>query len=252
MSLLIDKYNMDEFVNISDYILRIGAAFLLGGVIGFERQWQQKKAGLRTNTLVAIGAASFALLSIDLHDLSGGDPGRVAAQIVTGIGFIGAGVIMKDGFDVRGLNTAATIWCSAAVGTLVGMGFLLEALITTTAIVLSHILLRPISIRLSKISAYRKTEVRETYYQVSIQCSLNIESNVRFLLLSHIETNDQLLMRSINRDIIETNPDEIIIQIEVATIGKQENLLENLVASLIMKLEVTRAGWKLVGQETEF
>jgi len=243
---------MDGFVEITEYIFRIGAAFLLGGIIGFERQWQQKDAGLRTNTLVAIGAASYVLLSLDLHSLSGGDPGRVTAQIVTGIGFIGAGVIMKDGFGVRGLNTAATIWCSAAVGTLAGMGFFAGAIVTTTAVVLSHLILRPISVRLSKLSAYRKTKVKETYYQVSIQCSLNIESNVRFWVLSHIETNDQLLLRSINRDIIETNPEEIIIQVEVATIGNQENLLENLVTSLIMKLEVTRAGWKLVGQETEF
>lgn len=243
---------MDGSVEITEYIFRIGAAFLLGGIIGFERQWQQKDAGLRTNTLVAIGAASYVLLSLDLHSLSGGDPGRVTAQIVTGIGFIGAGVIMKDGFGVRGLNTAATIWCSAAVGTLAGMGFFSGAIVTTTAVVLSHLILRPISVRLSKLSAYRKTKVKETYYQVSIQCSLNIESNVRLWVLSHIETNDQLLLRSINRDIIETNPEEIIIQVEVATIGNQENLLENLVTSLIMKLEVTRAGWKLVGQETEF
>lgn len=243
---------MDGSVEITEYIFRIGAAFLLGGIIGFERQWQQKDAGLRTNTLVAIGAASYVLLSLDLHSLSGGDPGRVTAQIVTGIGFIGAGVIMKDGFGVRGLNTAATIWCSAAVGTLAGMGFFAGAIVTTTAVVLSHLILKPISVRLSKLSAYRKTKVKETYYQVSIQCSLNIESNVRFWVLSHIETNDQLLLRSINRDIIETNPEEIIIQVEVATIGNQENLLENLVTSLIMKLEVTRAGWKLVGQETEF
>lgn len=242
---------MEGLVDIAEYVLRIGAAFLLGGIIGFERQWQQKNAGLRTNTLVAIGAASYVLLSIDLHSLSGGDPGRVTAQIVTGIGFIGAGVIMKDGFDVRGLNTAATIWCSAAVGTLAGMGFFLEALITTTAVVLSHLILRPISIRLSKLSAYNKTEVRETYYQVSIQCSLDQESNVRFWLLNHIEINDQLLLRSINRDVIETNPEEVNIQIEVATIGKQENLLENLVSSVIIKLDITRAGWKLVGHETE-
>lgn len=243
---------MEGSVEITEYIFRIGAAFLLGGIIGFERQWQQKDAGLRTNTLVAIGAASYVLLSLDLHSLAGGDPGRVTAQIVTGIGFIGAGVIMKDGFGVKGLNTAATIWCSAAVGTLAGMGFFGGAIVTTTAVVLTHLILRPISIHLSKLSAYRKTKVKETYYQVSIQCSLNIESNVRLWLISHIETNDQLLLRSINRDAIETNPEEIIIQVEVATIGNQENLLETLVTSLIMKLEVTRAGWKLVGQETEF
>lgn len=153
---------MDGFVDITEYTLRIGAAFLLGGIIGLERQWQQKNAGLRTNTLVAVGAASYVLLSIDLHILSGGDPGRITAQIVTGIGFIGAGVIMKDGFNVSGLNTAATIWCSAAVGTLAGVGFFIEALVTPAAVVLSHLILRPISVRLSKPSAYRKTEVRET------------------------------------------------------------------------------------------
>src|SRR5690554_1617415 len=160
---------MNEFIAIPEYILRIGAAFLLGAIIGFERQWRQKNAGLRTNTLVSIGAASYVLLSIDLHSFSGGDPARIAAQIVTGIGFIGAGVIMKDGFDVRGLNTAATIWCSAAVGTLAGMGLFTEALITSTAVVLSHLTLRPIGARLSKILAYRKAEVRETFYQVTIQ-----------------------------------------------------------------------------------
>lgn len=243
---------MDGFIDITEYIFRIGAAFLLGATIGFERQWQQKDAGLRTNTLVAIGAASFVLLSLDLYSLAGGDPGRVTAQIVTGIGFIGAGVIMKDGFGVKGLNTAATIWCSAAVGTLAGMGFLMEAVVTTSAVVLSHLILRPVSNRLSKISAYRKNKVKETFYQVSIQCSLSIESNVRFWLLRHFENNDQLLLRSINRDVLELNPEEIIIQAEVATIGNQDNLLEHLVSSLIMKMEVTRAGWKLTGQDTEF
>lgn len=242
---------MDGFVDITEYILRIGTAFLLGGIIGFERQWRQKNAGLRTNTLVAIGAASYVLLSIDLHSLSGGDPARITSQIVTGIGFIGAGVIMKDGFDVRGLNTAATIWCSAAVGTLAGMGFFIEALVTSAAVVLSHLVLRPISNRLSKLSAYRRTSVKETFYEVVIQCPINIESNVRFWLLNHIEVNNQLLLRSINRDVLETNKEEIVVKIEVTTIGEQENLLENLVTNLIMNLEVTKAGWKLLRRETE-
>lgn len=243
---------MIELVDIYGYILRLGAAFLLGGIIGFERQWQQKNAGLRTNTLVAIGAASFVLLSIELHGLSGGDPSRITAQIVTGIGFIGAGVIMKDGFDVRGLNTAATIWCSAAVGTLAGMGFLPQAVVTTTAVVLSHLLLRPISVRLAKLSSYNKTRISETFYQISIHCSLDVESNVRFRVLRYIENNNQLLLRSINRDVIDSNPEEIHIQVEVATIGKQERLLENLVAGLTMELKVFRVGWELVGQESQF
>ena len=109
------------FLENKDFMLRLGAALLLGGAIGFERQWRQKSAGLRTNTLVSLGAAAYILLSVYING-GGGDPGRVAAQIVTGIGFLGAGVIMKDGMNIQGLNTAATIWCSAAVGCLAGMG----------------------------------------------------------------------------------------------------------------------------------
>lgn len=243
---------MEGFVDIIEYIFRIGAAFLLGGFIGFERQWQQKNAGLRTNALVAVGAASYVLLSVKLHSISGGDPGRIIAQIVTGIGFIGAGVIMKDGFNVRGLNTAATIWCSAAVGTLSGMGYYIEALITTTAVVLSHLILRPISNRLSKLSKYNKSKIRETFYQVTIQCALKKEAKIRQRLLNKIEANDQLLLRSINRDVKDSQPDEVIIKVEIATIGKQENLLESLVSEITMKLQVTRAGWKFIRQETEF
>lgn len=239
-------------MEITEYILRLSTAFVLGGIIGFERQWHQKNAGLRTNTLVAIGAASFVLLSVNLHELTGGDLSRITAQIVTGIGFIGAGVIMKDGFNVRGLNTAATIWCSAAVGTLAGMGFVIEALLTTIAVVLSHVLLRPISNRLAKISAYRKNKVIETYYRVFIKCGINNESNVRGLVLTYIENNDQLLLRSINRETKESRPNKISISIEIASIGKKEILMENLVMMLTKESHVILAGWEFAGEETEY
>ena len=85
----------------------------MGTLIGVERQYRQRNAGLRTNILVAVGAAAFTVLSYSMTTGSG-DPSRVAAQIVSGIGFLGGGLILKDGFTVRGLNTAATIWCSRA------------------------------------------------------------------------------------------------------------------------------------------
>lgn len=159
---------------------------------------------------------------------------------------------MKDGFNVRGLNTAATIWCSAAVGTLAGMGFVIEALLTTIAVVLSHVLLRPISNRLAKISAYRKNKVIETYYRVFIKCGTNNESNVRGLVLSYIENNDQLLLRSINRETKESRPHEISISIEIASIGKKEILMENLVMMLTKESHVILAGWEFAGEETEY
>src|SRR6516225_10064767 len=99
------------------FTISLATAFVLGAAIGAERQWRQRMAGLRTNALVSVGAALFVLLGTSV---SGGDGLRVAAQVVSGIGFLGAGVIMRDGLNVRGLNTAATLWCSAAVGTLSG------------------------------------------------------------------------------------------------------------------------------------
>ncbi len=118
------------------------AAFILGGMIGFERQWRQRLAGLRTNTLVALGAATFVLFA----SLVDGDtsPTRVAAQIVSGIGFLGAGIIFKEGFNVRGLNTAATLWCSAAVGVMCGAGFYLHAAIAALFIISVNLFLRPL------------------------------------------------------------------------------------------------------------
>jgi len=130
-------------MDIEVFAYRLVFAFAFGAAIGVERQWHQKMAGLRTNVLVALGAASFVAFS----DLAGKgvDPTRVAAQVVSGIGFLGAGVIMRDGFNVHGLNTAATLWCSAAVGSLAGAGYLAEGAIGSVFIVLANSLLRPAS-----------------------------------------------------------------------------------------------------------
>lgn len=93
----------------------------LGAAVGVERELRQKAAGIRTNALIGFGAALFTVLSSQLVG-AGGDPSRVAAQIVTGVGFIGAGVIMRSGAGVQGLTTAATIWANAAVGMAAGSG----------------------------------------------------------------------------------------------------------------------------------
>ena len=116
-------------------------AVLLGGVIGFERQWRQRLAGLRTNTLVSLGAAIFVVFAGQFTDSS---PTRVAAQVVTGIGFLGAGVIWKEGVNVRGLNTAATLWCSAAVGLLAGSGYWRHAILAAGLVVGVNLVLRPL------------------------------------------------------------------------------------------------------------
>ena len=129
-----------------EMLARLGTGVGLGALIGVERQYRARMAGLRTNALVAVGATLFVLLSAHgfggLSDTGSADPTRVAAQIVSGIGFLGAGVIMRDGFNVRGLNTAATLWCAAAVGALAGAGLYEIAAVGTAVVLAANIVLR--------------------------------------------------------------------------------------------------------------
>jgi putative Mg2+ transporter-C (MgtC) family protein len=125
-----------------DFAIRLIIAFILGVGIGIERQWLKTRSVLKTNVLVTLGAAMFVMLSV----MTPGDtsPTRIAAQVVSGIGFLGAGVILREGASVRGINTAATLWCAAAIGSLIGAGFLLQAYFGTLAVVGANLLLRPV------------------------------------------------------------------------------------------------------------
>ncbi len=130
-----------ELLPFLDTTLSLAAAFVLGALIGAERQYRQRTAGLRTNVLVAVGAAAF----VDLAQRIAGttEAVRVISYVVSGIGFLGAGVIMKEGMNVRGLNTAATLWCSAAVGSCAGTDMLAEATLLTVFVLAGNTLLRP-------------------------------------------------------------------------------------------------------------
>jgi len=123
-------------MELQDYMIRLGAALLAGVLIGFEREWRLRSAGLLTNTLVAVGACIYIMASdIISADAVNADPSRVLGQIVAGIGFLGAGSIMKnyvgDRRQVEGLTTAAAIWLIAAVGVFIGLGIYVEAVIAT-------------------------------------------------------------------------------------------------------------------------
>lgn len=132
-------------MEITDFILRLGCAVLAGLFLGFERQWRRKSTGLKTNMLVAAGAAIFVLISIKYADSDSNlDETRIIAQIVTGVGFLGAGVIFREGINVHGLTSAATIWCSAAIGCLAASGFFMETAICTSLVLLVNIFIEPI------------------------------------------------------------------------------------------------------------
>lgn len=127
----------------SELLLRLLLAVGLGAAIGLEREWRQKPAGLRTNILIAVGAALFTVLSLRLT-ISGGTPDRIAAQVVTGIGFLGAGAIMRSGQSVHGMTTAATIWVNAAIGMAAGAGEFLIAMLATAVTLVVLVVLPPI------------------------------------------------------------------------------------------------------------
>src|SRR5690606_28297150 len=135
-------FELDPFI---DSCISLIAAFILGGAIGMERQFRLRTAGLRTNVLVAVGAALFVDTAMRFHQIHGGSPGtlQVLAYIVSGVGFLGAGVIMREQGNVRGINTAATLWGSAAVGCAAGADLLPEAILGALFVLAANTLLRP-------------------------------------------------------------------------------------------------------------
>jgi putative Mg2+ transporter-C (MgtC) family protein len=159
-------------------LLALATAFVLGTAIGFERQWRQRNAGLRTNVLVAVGAAAFSDLGMRLMGVDGAT--RIIAYVVSGIGFLGAGVILKDGTNIRGLNTAATLWCSAAVGTFAGSGMAAEATALAGFVLAGNTLLRPLVNWVNRRPI--TPEVTEAEYRVHAICSPENVSDVRDLL----------------------------------------------------------------------
>lgn len=131
-------------------------SMLAGGLIGIERQWRKKLAGVRTMILVSLGATIFVSLSSMFE--SDTSPTRIAAQVVSGIGFLAGGIILRDGFSVTGLNTAATLWCTAAVGSMIGAGFIKEGVIAALIIMMVNIVVRFISQRFDRIAEVYRPE----------------------------------------------------------------------------------------------
>jgi len=128
-----------------DFTTRLSVALLAGLAIGFERQLRQKTAGLKTNMLVSTGAAIFVLLSYAIKEEdSTVDVSRIIAQVITGVGFLGAGVIFREGVNVHGLGSAATIWCSAAIGCIAATGLYLETAICTVLILIINVFIEPL------------------------------------------------------------------------------------------------------------
>lgn len=218
--------------------LRLAVALLLGSAIGFERQWNQKMAGLRTNALVALGACGFVVLS----GLVGqGDPTRVAAQVVSGIGFLGAGIILRDGINVHGLNTAATLWCSAMVGTIAGAGHFAASTLASAFVVGTNLLLRPLVRRINRLSI--TSADAETFYTVEIVVRAAEEAHVRSLLLHQLSQAGLGLRRLQSADIEGSG--NVRVSARAMAGARNDAALEQIVGRLSLEPQVSGATWQV-------
>jgi putative Mg2+ transporter-C (MgtC) family protein len=224
----------------ADFGLHIVVALLLGAAIGIERQYGSHPAGLRTNTLVCVGAAMFVGLSHLLSN-NGQTPPPIAAQVVSGIGFLGGGVILREGITVRGMNTAATLWCSAAVGSLAGAGFHGEASFGALMVLTVHIALRPIAVLIGRLS--KGIVDVDTTYEVRVVCQKDEEAAIRQTILRHVNSVSFMQVQglSINEG---DQADRRVLVAEVFSSQRNDRLLNDLVSRLDASVTVSSVSWQ--------
>lgn len=231
----IETFDLHSFTDSSISLL---SAFVFGTLIGAERQYRQRTAGVRTNALVALGGAAF----VDLAQRIAGDVEslRVIAYVVSGIGFLGAGAIIKEGATVRGMNTAATLWCSAAVGACVGSDMLAEGFLLTFFIIAGNTLLRPIVRAIDRIPLQAKT--METGYGLRVVTSRMSAQDMSSSVRTRLEEADY----SIGKLSMSDEGDELLaLNFSLMVSSNGPAALEALVASLMTDSGVSAASWSL-------
>lgn len=220
--------------------LHLAVALGCGAVIGSERQVRQRMAGLRTNALVALGAAGFVIFSqLVPNEVS---PTRVAAQVVSGIGFLGAGIIFRDGFNVHGLNTAATLWCSAAVGLVAGIGAWDYALLLTGFVVFINLGLRPL-VKFLKRHTKAGVPIARSF-RVEVSCAPADEAAMRALILRQMS----LAGLHLSELSAATGEEGVTIGAMVQAEGMTDSAIEQAVARLGTEPGIRRLRWVTVDE----
>ena len=223
------------------FTFKIALSFLLGLFIGIEREWRKCSAGLRTNVLVSVGAALFMSMAIDI---GGTAPERIASYIVSGVGFLGAGVILKDGASIRGLNTAATLWCTAAIGAYCGLGALLQPVAGALFIIAAHLLLRPFSNKIRKLSPFRVSDQEEYHYSFAALCHEEDENHIRTLFIQYIGNNPDLMLKSISSTDAAT-PRFVNVDVDMISMKRQDRSMEKVASYLTLEKGIVSIKWAL-------
>ncbi|WP_199085887.1 MgtC/SapB family protein [Bosea sp. ASV33] len=226
-----------ELMPFLDTVVSLTAAFVLGMLIGAERQYRQRTAGLRTTVLVALGAAAFVDLGMRLEGSAGAI--RVVAYVVSGIGFLGAGVIMKEGMNVRGLNTAATLWGSAAVGACAGADMIAEAALVATFVIFGNTLLRPLVNAINRIPL--DEQALEATYEVVVTTRDSTLAAVRETLVDYLEAA-QYPVSDITT--VERGEDTVEIVAKLISTAVDRKELDQVVDRLARLPGVSHATWE--------
>jgi len=223
-------------MTISDFIIRIVASVIFGFLIGFERQLTGHPAGIRTNALVSLGSSIFVIFSLIMET---NDQTRVAGQIVTGVGFLCSGIIFKDGVSVRGLNTAATIWCTAAIGVLTSSGYILYATLATALLITVNVIFRPLSNKINPIF-----DETGKCYQIMAICDEDKRTLTRSIIMNHISSLRLILIDLESRD-IEGGKSKVIAKMNIYG-NHRDEIAETLINKIRGEEHVTSVGWEIL------
>jgi putative Mg2+ transporter-C (MgtC) family protein len=228
--------NNINLISLADTAFSLVAAFIFGGLIGLERQYRQRTAGLRTNILVALGAAIF----VDAGNRLTGHDGavHVMAYVVSGIGFLGAGVIMREEGNVRGINTAATLWASGAVGACAGADLILEAGLATAFILAANTLLRPVVSFINKQPLDTiSVEVTNSVYIITPKHAQ------KHALKQFIQTLEQAGYQTQDIQVHQFGSDDVEIQAVLTDSAVDGDEMDRLIAKIADQEFVTQAFW---------
>jgi putative Mg2+ transporter-C (MgtC) family protein len=235
----LQTFQLSDFL---DTLVSLFVAFVFGALIGAERQYRQKSAGLRTNVLVTVGAAAF----VDLADHLQGAQGsvHVIAYVVSGIGFLGAGAIMKEGLNVRGLNTAATLWASAAVGSCAGADMVAQAAALTVFVLAGNTLLRPLVNAIDRIPL--NTEDSEANYEVIVTTDADKAANIRDALSERLEAAKYPVRET---NVVYRSNDTVEISARLVSLAVDEKDLDAVTSELSKLAGVRHATWNVSALE---
>lgn len=243
---MLDFLTNSAITSPKEFGIHLAVAAVLGALIGLERQYTRHAAGILTNLIVCLSAYSFTAFSflVNVNEIK--DITRVAAQVVTGIGFLGAGVILREGGNIRGLNTAATVWASGAVGILCCLENMAYAAMVAAAIVVLHLVLHPLSDKLDKIRRYDKSENNnEALYHISVVCPEEQELEVRKEIMRIIKNEPDALLHTLETVSSQSDENNKKIRAYITTKTNDDSLIENLITKVGKNEGVISAGWKV-------